>query len=141
MYLLDTSTLIDLVRNRRKPRARAAEVAARADVYASAISVGELMIGINHLRRARPDEYPAELRRVGELVDGLTAVLPVTIETAHEYGAIQAELRSRGAGGLTINDGWIAATAVQHDQILVTSDEHLKSLQGMGLLQAEDWRL
>jgi predicted nucleic acid-binding protein len=62
----------------------------------------------------------------------------VTSTIASAYATIQADLMSRGKARLRINDGWIAATALEHHLTLVTSDTHLKSLADM--LRVEDWR-
>ena len=136
MYLLDTSTLIDLSKERPRVVAHFAETGS-ASVYASVISQGELLIGVRRLQRIRPERYPAELDRVTRLLDDV-GLLSVTSPIAAAYSQIQAELMSRGRGRLTINDGWIAATALEHQLALVTSDAHLKSLSD--IVSIEDWR-
>jgi predicted nucleic acid-binding protein len=98
--------------------------------------VGAYMLqGPNHT----PDEFVSELGNVKRLFADLTAVYPVTDETTALYGRLQAQLILQGKRKLTINDGWIAATALEHRLTLVTSDQRLKDLGD--LLRIEDWRV
>ena len=90
-----------------------------------------------HATRAEP--HPSELGNVKRLFADLTAVYPVTDETTALYGRLQAQLILQGKRKLTINDGWIAATALEHRLTLVTSDQRLKDLGD--LLRIEDWRV
>lgn len=83
------------------------------------------------------EEFLSEFDRANTLLADL-AVYPVTHSTTLIYGQIQAELLRRGRRKLTINDGWIAATALEHGLTLVTSDERLKGLGD--ILRVEDWR-
>ena len=41
--------------------------------------------------------------------------------------------------GFKENDLWIAASAIQHDLILVSSDNHIWQLNGIEGLKVENW--
>ena len=146
MYLLDTSTLIDLLHDRPQVLSRFAEVPPGTGVYTSIISQGELMVGVFSLidsprRPASPDGLPSEiveLGKVNQLLGRLTDVLPVTKDTTATYVFLQWQLMRRGKRRLAVNDGWIAATASDHELTLVTSDDRFRDLDFA--LRIEDWR-
>jgi tRNA(fMet)-specific endonuclease VapC len=57
-------------------------------------------------------------------------VLVCDVETARHYGRVRNELRRKGRP-IPENDIWIAATARQHDLILVTRDPHFDEVEGL----------
>jgi predicted nucleic acid-binding protein len=80
----------------------------------------------------------SELQKALRLLRRLTAVLPVTEDVATTYGFLQSELMRRGKRRLAVNDGWIAATASDHELTLVTGDARFNDLDFA--LRIEDWR-
>jgi predicted nucleic acid-binding protein len=63
-------------------------------------------------------------------------VLPVDRRTAGIFGAIVAELRTRGKP-LPTNDIWIAAAAVQAGAALITWDGHFREIPLLGAIILE----
>ncbi len=115
--ILDTGVLI---RHQRKRRSGEFEkFTAHGDAYISAITVSELLVGVNLA--------DSEDRRTHRLafVEGLLTILPVldfTSETARIHADIYASLRQRGEL-IGAHDLIIAATALQHGYSLLTFNE------------------
>ena len=119
--LLDTNAVIALFA--REPLIeRRLEVA--TDVFVSCVALGELYFG------ARKSTRPTEnLTRVEEF-STTVAVLPCDSEIARTYGIVKNRLREK-ARPIPENDVWIAATACNHDLILLTRDAHFDSVEGL----------
>ncbi len=115
--ILDSSVLIR--HERTEGSGEFGQFAALDDAYISAITVSELLVGVNLA--------DSEERRTPRLafVEGLLSILPVldfTSETARVHADIYASLRQRGAL-IGAHDLIIAATALQHGYALLTSNE------------------
>jgi tRNA(fMet)-specific endonuclease VapC len=94
------------------------------------IAIGELLYGASKSTRA--EENAARIREFA----GAVSILPVTGDTAEQYGAIKNELRAKGRP-IPENDIWIAALARQHDLTLVSRDQdHFREVPGLRL---ETW--
>ena len=115
--ILDSSVLI---RHERRERSNEfGRFAAQEDAYISAITVSELLVGVN-----LADSEERRTRRLA-FVEGLLTILPVldfTSETARVHAEIYASLRQRGAL-IGAHDLIIAATALQHGYALLTFNE------------------
>lgn len=115
--ILDSSVLI---RHERRQRSdEFGRFAVQDDAYISAITVSELLVGVN-----LADSEERRTRRLA-FVEGLMTILPVldfTSETARVHAEIHASLRQRGAL-IGAYDLIIAATALQHDYALLTFNE------------------
>jgi len=115
--ILDTSVLI---RHERKGRSdEFGQFTAHDDAYISAITVSELLVGVN-----LADSEDRRTRRL-TFVEGLLTILPVlgfTSETVRIHADIYASLRQRGTL-IGAHDLIIAATALQHGYSLLTSNE------------------
>jgi predicted nucleic acid-binding protein len=71
--------------------------------------------------------------RLGRMLDLLTQeshVLAVVEETTHHYARIREELRRLGRP-IPENDVWIGALAQQHDQPVVSRDDHFDLIAGL----------
>lgn len=115
--ILDTSVLIRHERKRRSGEFE--QFTAHGDAYISAITVSELLVGVN-----LADSEDRRTRRL-TFVEGLLTILPVldfTSETARIHADIYASLRRRGEL-IGAHDLIIAATALQHGYSLLTSNE------------------
>ena len=86
----------------------------------SAISIGELDAGV--LLAKEPDRRASRLRRL----TGMLAEAPI-LELDRAVARGTASCRAE-TGRLPTNDLWIAATALAHDLILLTADEHQAAL-------------
>jgi tRNA(fMet)-specific endonuclease VapC len=128
--LLDANAVSDLMRDHPTVTAR---VAGHPDtVLTSVVVVGEIRFGLQRLpsgKRRSDLEARAGLALLNMPIE------PVTEAIAEHYGRLKAEQESRGLN-LGDNDLWIAATALELRQTLITRDGIFSSIPG---LQVEDW--
>jgi predicted nucleic acid-binding protein len=109
--LLDTSVLINLLRERQEPERLIRELIIHGFILAtSSVSIAELYAGM------RKGEEPA----TAELIAGLQC-LPLTLEIARNAGNITAARRRIGKTH-TLDDMMIAATAIEHGYQLLTDN-------------------
>ncbi len=124
-YLLDTSVIIPLFRGEPIVQERLGQ----ADrVFLSVVVLGELHFGAEG--SARAEEQLDQIQAFAACTQ-----LACDAETARHYGRIKQNLRRRGRP-IPENDLWIAATAVQHELVLVTRDEHFHEVEA---LTTERW--
>lgn len=115
MYLLDTNVISEL----RRLRPHGAVVAwlqsvADNDLYLSAVTLGEIEAGIELTRDQDPDKAD-EIAQWADLVAASYNVLPMDAETFRRW----TRLMHRRSDTL-YEDAMIAATALQHQLIVVT---------------------
>ena len=125
-YLLDTSVAVPILNGTLDlaPR-RAPDV----EIYLNAIVVGELCFGAE--KSERVDAYLSAIARL------LAAcpTIPCGEATGRSYARLRHRLRQSGRP-IPENDLWIAATAVEHDLVLVTRDEHFAAIEDFAV---ETW--
>ena len=116
-FLLDTNVVSELRRgDRADPGVRQWFEAHAADqLWLSALVVGELRRGVELLRRR--DAKAGDV--LGAWLDGVTTefgdrVLPITMEVCERWGVLNVP------DPLPVVDGLMAATALEHDLVLVT---------------------
>lgn len=114
-YLLDTDTCIYVVR-RREPRVVRRFAAHARHAAMSVVTLGELEFG------AATSSDPGAARAAINLLCEELAVEALPVEAASVYGALRAELRSRGTP-IGQNDLWLAAHALAADLVMVTNNE------------------
>ncbi len=132
-YLLDTNHWSYIQRNHPEVIARIQSLPEGATFYMPVVAQAELLVGVE---LAAPEKRKHELRALYEQVVGMaTEVLLITTPVAEHFAAIFADLKRKGKP-IDTNDIWIAAIALAHNLILVTSDEHFQYVEG---LQVEDW--
>jgi hypothetical protein len=116
MYRLDTDVLSELRRSRRNRNVVAwiGDVT-EADLFLSAVTIGEIELGITRQRVLNPgfaqdlaDWLDVTLRAYGE------RILPLTVGIARRWGRLAAQLGNKQL------DLAIAATALEHGLIVVT---------------------
>ena len=124
-YLLDTNIISELRRSRPDPAVvKWLDGIGRADLLLSVLTIGEIHQGIVRLARRDPDQA-----RV--LADWLTAlergyadrIVPVTATVARRWAELNA------ARPLPVIDSLLAATAIEHDAVLVT--RNVRDLEGV----------
>lgn len=128
--LLDSDTLIEVLRGRRLAADAFDNALATAPVFASTVSVAELYFGAEVSQQVIFNRS-----EVNSLVT-LVQILPVITEIALQFSEVKADLRRRG---LIIPDFdlLIASTALVHQCTLVTHNtRHVARITG---LQLEDW--
>ena len=114
MYLLDSDTLIFLLRGNAKVAGNF-EAHAADPMALSVITYGELFYGA--MKSDRPVKNAARVRRVGEILQ-IIDVSPAIMET---FGTLKVDME-RGGGRLDDLDVMIAATAIHLNYTLVTNN-------------------
>jgi toxin FitB len=130
-YLIDTNVLSELQKGKRTdPGVRDWYAATRVeDVYLSVLVIGEIRQGIERLRRRDPEQAALLERRMTTAQAGLAdRVLPVSAAIAERWG------RNNVPDALPVIDGLLAATALEHDLILVTRNVSDVRRSGVRLL-------
>jgi len=127
-YLLDTNTVSEFTKIRRNPQVVAWFSATPIEaLFLSTLTIGELRRGVAVL--AQKDA--ARAAKLSEWVSSIVQtyqnrILPVTLEISNRWGLLSAE-RSR-----SVVDTILAATAIEHELILVT--RNIKDIQDTGAI-------
>ncbi len=125
-YLLDTNVIVDALRG--DPVAE--QIYSHQDMYLSTIVRGELYYGAYYAVQPQP-----QLDNLA-VIFSLLQHVPNSKMVAKRYGEQKATLRKLGTP-IPDNDLWIAATALEHDMILVTNDTHFNNVKE---LQLRNWK-
>ncbi len=145
-YLLDTNHCFLLIA--RDPRlAAAAGARASEQLTTSVIVAGELRYGAAVSQRSGENAAAVEdfLGRIDQLL--------ISPATAQRYADLKSRLllefgpreRARRRSfdltklGFTDNDLWIAASAIEHDAVLVSGDTDYRRMTDVSDLQVESW--
>ena len=120
-YLLDTNIVIALLEGEREV---VSKLERASDVFIPVVVMGELLFGA--ARSGRPAENAAKVER---LAAG-QSILPCDLDVARVYGGVKQRLREKGRP-IPENDVWIAATAIRHELLLVTRDQHFGDVEGL----------
>ena len=119
-FLLDTNVPSELTRPQSDPHVEAWLDAADDELlFLSVVSLGEMLKGLTVLpaskRRRDLQQWIDETMR--PWFDG--RMLPVTERIAERWGILAGECHLRGKG-LSVSDGLIAATALEHGLTIAT---------------------
>ena len=126
-YLLDTSTLMELLRaTPPQPLVRRLSQVPSRERWTSVITVSQLLLA------ARRDKGPRLMQNVVRLVAAIR-VAPYDLSAAQSF----AKLRAGSAVEGDTDDVMVAAIALSHDFTLVT--RHRDRFAGLGALRIEDW--
>jgi len=129
-YLLDTNICIYIRQKRPEGVLRRFRKLRPGEAVLSVITYGELLYGAT-----KSVQRVAALERLRELIHLLPA-LPLPETAAETYGAIRADLESKGQM-IGNNDLWIAAHAVTSGLTLVTNNENeFRRVRG---LKIQNW--
>jgi tRNA(fMet)-specific endonuclease VapC len=129
-YLLDTNICI-YIRRRRPPEVLARfEKLKPGEAGLSVITYGELLYGVE-----KNQSQTKAMQLLREML-ALLPVLPLPAEVGEAYGAIRADLETRGEV-IGNNDLWIAAHAKASKLTLVTNNE--KEFRRIGGLKIQNW--
>ncbi len=132
LYLLDTSAFSALMGEDPATLQRMASIGSDDQLAICTTVRGEIRYGL-----ARMPEG-GRRRRFEAKVASLFAqipCLPLRERVGDAYGRLKRASEQRGLP-LDENDLWIAATALAHDAILVTSDSDFQRVSGLAV---EDW--
>lgn len=129
MFLLDTSTVSNIVSRRSQNAIEAYRRHRHERICISSVTAGEIRFGI--AKKPEAARFNAVLGAFLDEVD----VLAWTDATASVYGEIRWSLEKKGKpiGAL---DSLIAAQALEADAVLVTSDSDFRNVPGLKLA---DW--
>lgn len=116
-YLIDTNIWSELQKRERiHPGVRRwYEGVTAEELYLSVLVVGEVRCGIERLKRRDPQQARRLEHRLGQLQTLMMGrILPVSLPIAERWGSLNVP------DPLPVIDGLLAATALEHDLILVT---------------------
>jgi predicted nucleic acid-binding protein len=118
-FLIDTNVLSELTKPTPAPQVESFLRDAKDRVFVSVLAIGEIRKGITGLqlgnRRALLEHWLEN-----EIMPWLgNRVLPVTLAIAERWGDLTARLKADGKPKPVV-DSLLAATALEHDLILVT---------------------
>lgn len=119
-FLLDTNVISEVVRPHPDPRvSRWIEAAEEELLFVSALTVGEIRKGITTLTN-EPRKAVLEAWFNGDLMLRFEdRILPVDRVVAERWGRLAGALAKQGSP-LSVVDGLLASTALQHNLTLVT---------------------
>ena len=122
--LVDTSVFI------AREQGRPLSGALPERLAASAVTLGELRQGV----LAAPDS-PTRITRLRTLrrAESLSPI-PIDDDVADAWAALRVTLAEEGRR-LSVNDSWIAATAIAHGLPLVTQDADFEGVPGLRVLR------
>jgi predicted nucleic acid-binding protein len=136
-FLLDTNIPSEMTRPR--PQSSVSEWLEDADddqLYFSVVSLGEILKGVTVLpeskRRSQLQQWLDETLR--PWFQG--RVLPVNEPIAERWGVLAGQCQLKGRH-LKVVDGFIAATALEHDLAIVT--RNVKDFAGLGVTVFNPW--
>ena len=130
-YLLDTHVVSELRKKEPHPHVvQWFDVVESTDLYISVLVVGEIRKGIERLRRRGDNKQASTLDRwLGGLKDEFDSrLVDVSVAICERWGTLSA------AQPLTVVDGLLAATAIEHDLTLVTREHGGLAATGATLL-------
>jgi predicted nucleic acid-binding protein len=130
-YLIDTNVWSELQKRERiHPGVqRWYEGVAKEALYLSVLVVGEVRRGIERLRRRDAQQAERLEQRLEQLQAAMRGrILPVSLSIAERWGHINVP------DPLPVIDGLLAATALEHDLILVTRNVADVERSGVRLL-------
>lgn len=136
-FVLDTNIPSEIIRTRPDPRVNAWIVAQDdATLHLSVVTIGELRKGLTLLpeskRRSQLQEWLEH-----DLIPSFTGrILPVTQAIADRWGILSAQRQLSGRP-LSMADGLIAATTLEHGLTLVT--RNVRDYEDMGVAILNPW--
>lgn len=130
MYLLDTNACIRILNNSSASLVTRLRQHMPEEIFLSSVVKAELIYGAHRSSRAADN-----LRLLRRFFEPFTS-LPFDDSCAGQYGSIRSELERAGTP-IGPNDLIIAATAMNHDLILVSNN--VREFGRVAGLQIEDW--
>jgi predicted nucleic acid-binding protein len=133
-FLLDTNVLSELTRPKSEPQVENwLNTADDERLFLSVISLGEIFKGLTILPESKRRQYLRQWveETMRPWFDG--RMLPVSERIAERWGILAGECQLKGRG-LSVADGLIAATALEHDLTLVTRNVRDFAYLGIDIL-------
>jgi predicted nucleic acid-binding protein len=111
IVLLDTTVLIDVLRNKRNRRALLAELVESGHTLSTtALNIGEVYSGMRPQEEAQTEAFLSSLE-----------CYPLTAAIARRAGSLKHQWAQKGQT-LTLADMIVAATALEHSLTLITDN-------------------
>lgn len=111
IILLDTTVLIDVLRDRKNRKALLVELIEAGDTLATAaVNIGEVYSGMRADEEAVTESFLSNLQ-----------CFPLTAEIARSAGKLKSEWARKGRT-LALADMIVAATALRHGTVLMTDN-------------------
>ena len=136
-YLLDTCVISELVSKQPDPRVLAWIDTIDADgVYISVITVGEITKGIEKLPNSKRKQELSDWLENELLIRFQDNLIELDVNILIQWGKLNARLEISGRRAPAI-DSLIAATALEHELILVT--RNVSDFSGTGVEILNPW--
>ncbi len=138
-WLLDTNVVAELARREADPGVVAwAEGQAEELFFISVLTLAEYDKGIAALAPDAPQRsrYAAALMALEARFAG--RILPIADAVARRWGRLSGEVRRATGRTPPVIDAFLAATAVEHDLVLVT--RNVRDVRGTGAVVFDPWR-
>lgn len=132
IYLLDTSTVSDMIRESPRLQAHLAGLSRTDRIVICTIIRGEILFGIQRLPAGR------KRRDLEEKAEAIFATIPceaIPPEAAEHYAKVKISRQRQGVA-LDVNDLWIAATARALSATRVSRNRDFLGIDG---LPVKDW--
>jgi tRNA(fMet)-specific endonuclease VapC len=128
MIILDTSFIIDLIRQKMEALAKLSEIENREEIICTTtMNVLELYRGAYMSTR-----IASNLESVRKIIEALL-VIPITEETYDIFGSLSSKLSSRSEP-MGDFDEVIAAITLAYDASIVTKDEHFHRISALNAI-------
>lgn len=129
-YLIDTCILVDAI-------GKGAHIPLNVEkgdvVFLSTIAIGEFKVGLDSTRRGRRDrDALSDFLRLPNVVE-----ITITSATTDLYAQVFRALRAAGTP-IPVNDIWLAAQALEHGAVVVSTDRHFKAVANLRTLFPDD---
>ena len=119
-FLLDTNCISEVVRVNPDPRVLSwLEAAEETVLYLSVLTLGEIRKGVAALTQGKRRALLESWLEVDVRARFAGRILPIDAAIADRWGALAAEVKSKGAA-LSAIDGLLAATALHHNLTIVS---------------------
>lgn len=136
-YLLDTNVPSEFARERPEPRVvQWLKAQPPTALFLSAVTIGEIRKGLVVLPQGRRRAELETWFHTDLLSWFHNRILPVTHSIADRWGALEGQCQLKGTP-LNTADGMIAATALEHDLVVVT--RNVKDFAGLGVAVVNPW--
>jgi tRNA(fMet)-specific endonuclease VapC len=136
-FLLDTNIPSEIIRTHPDPRVDAWVLGKdEAALHLSVVTIGELRKGLTILpesqRRSRLENWLEN-----DLIPLFAGrILPVTQRIANRWGLLSG-VRQTAGRPLSMADGLIAASALEHELVVVT--RNIRDFEGLGVTLVNPW--
>jgi predicted nucleic acid-binding protein len=122
-FLLDTNCISELIRPRPEPRVvEWLESTDEGLLYLSVLTIGEIRKGVALLAQSRRRTRLETWLEVDLHVRFSGRILPIEVVVADRWGLLAAEAKRKGKP-LSVIDGLLAATALEHNLTMVSRND------------------